>query len=105
MVRPLEFSMMAKSVDEVAKMNKNKEVNLVIQQKHAADEMVKQNIIQQHMVIKASESIMNGIDVNRNQKIVEPYDKKKKKNKKMDYLKKKDRVKDPNKGRWLDIQG
>ncbi len=101
MIRPIDMGIVLKNIDEVARINKNKEANLVNQQANALHKLEAQHKLEKSKVANAKESIFNNIDVNKNSKDVgESIIKKRKK----DFENKKDhKGKDPNRGRWLDI--
>ena len=101
MIRPIDMGIILKNIDEVARINKNKEANLVNQQTNALHKLEAQHKLEKSKVVNAKESIFNNIDVNKNSKDIG--DSKLKKRKKELEDKKGHKGKDPNRGRWLDI--
>ena len=101
MIRPIDIGIVLKNIDEVARINKNKEANLVNQQANALQKLENQHKLEKSKVVNAKESIFNNIDVNKNSKDIG--ESKIKKRKKDNGDKKGHKGKDPNRGRWLDI--
>lgn len=104
MIRGIDMSVVMKNIDEAAKVMKNKEASLLMQQAHANVELIEESKIKQESVTKTNETHMDRIDVNRRERYI--VDEKKKKEKEEEQKKKKERKKskDLNKGRWLDIE-
>ena len=98
MVGPIDMGVILKSIDEVARINKNKETNLTNQQMNAAQKLDHQQRLEKSKVVKSTESIFNSIDPNKDNRRSDINNLKKR-----DLRKKQMRGKDPNKGRWLDI--
>lgn len=102
MIRPIDMGVILKNIDEVARINKNKEVNLLNQQANALSKLEQQHKLEKSKVVNSKESVFNPIDINKNSKDVgESIIKKKKK--KNNEKKGHKGGKDPNRGRWLDI--
>ena len=102
MVGPIDMGVILKSIDEVARINKNKEVNILNQQANALSKLEQQQKLDKSKVVKSKESIFNPVDINKNSKDVGESKIQKRKN---GTEKKKTHKggKDPNRGRWLDI--
>jgi len=101
MIRPIDMGIVLNSIDEVARINKNKEVHILNQQQNALQKLEAQHKHEKSKVVTSQESVFNPIDVNRNSKAVE--ESRIKKRQKEIENKRKHRAKDPNRGRWLDI--
>ena len=101
MVNAIDMSIVLKNIDEVARINKNKEINILNQQINAMQKLEEQRKIEKGKVIQSSEATFNPIDINKNSKNVGESNIKKRKKEMQE--KKSHRGKDPNMGRWLDI--
>lgn len=103
-MRPIDISILIKSVDIAAKFNKNQETALTIQQVHAQEDMQEQTKINSEIVVKSTPVIMNEVNADVRKKELELRLKHEKREKEERLLRKKAR-RDPNKGRWIDIDG
>lgn len=101
MIRPIDMGIVLKNIDEVARINKNKEVNILNQQANALQKLEHQHKLEKSKVVNAKEAVFNPIDINKNSK--EVGESRIKKRKKELEKKRGQRGKDPNRGRWLDI--
>ena len=62
MIRPIDMGIILKNIDEVARINKNKEANLVNQQANALHKLEDQHRLEKSKVVNAKESIFNSVD-------------------------------------------
>ncbi|BDU50134.1 hypothetical protein [Haliovirga abyssi] len=106
MVRPIDLQVIAKSIDEVAKTSRAKEQNLVGQQMNAKNEMAKE-IKKDTTIIRESNETEGKIIDNDNKERNKERNKEKNlkdKNERKDKKEKK-HGKDPNKGKFIDMEG
>lgn len=101
MIRPIDMGIVLNNIDEVARINKNKEANILNQQTNALQKLESQHKLEKSKVVHTSESIFNPVDINKNSKAIG--ESRIKQRKKELETKKGHRGKDPNIGRWLDI--
>lgn len=102
MIRPIDMGIILKNIDEVARINKNKEVNILNQQANALSKLEQQHKLEKSKVVKSKESVFNPVDINKNSRDVGE-SKLEKRNRKLEKKKNHKGGKDPNRGRWLDI--
>lgn len=104
-MRPIDISILIKSVDIAAKFNKNQETALTIQQLHAQQDMQEQTKVNSETVVKAAPVIMNEIAPDKRKKELELRMKNEMRDKEKKLLRKRSRRIDPNRGRWIDFDG
>ena len=102
MVGPIDMGVILKSIDEVARINKNKEVNILNQQANALSKLEHQHKLDKSKVVKSKESVFNPVDINKNSRDVGE-SKLEKRRKETEKKKSHKGGKDPNRGRWFDI--
>ncbi len=101
MVRGIDISIVMKNIDETAKVMKNKEASLYLQQIHASDELIKEAELKKKKVNKSEKTNLEMISLDKEK---EEELKSKLKKQKAKESRNKRRFTDPNKGRWLDLE-
>ncbi len=101
MIRGIDISVVMKNIDKTAKIMKNKEASLDLQQIHASNELVKEADLKKKKVNKSEETNLEMITLNKQN---EEELKSKIKKQKSKESREKRRHNNPNKGRWLDLE-
>lgn len=104
MIRPIDMQIMVKNVDEIAKINKAHEQNLVGQQVNAHHEMNKEIKNENETIMQNRETEKKGIDKNNQGKKNNNMMNKNKKEKNEDEEKEEKRAQEPDKGRRIDLE-
>lgn len=101
MVRGIDISVIMNNIDETAKVMKNKEASLYLQQVNASNEIIREAEIKKKKVNRSEKTNLEMISLDKEK---EEELKSKIKKQKAKELREKRRFSDPNKGRWLDLE-
>lgn len=101
MVRGIDISVIMNNIDETAKVMKNKEASLYLQQVNASNEIIREAEIKKKKVNRSEKTNLEMISLDKEK---EEELKSKIKKQKAKESREKRRFSDPNKGRWLDLE-